>query len=242
MKTQKVINDLVNFKEMKIVQNRNYFNFSLESVLLPNFVSINKSTKLIFDFCTGNAPIPLILSTKTDAKIIGVEIQQEIYDLAVESVKLNNLENKITILKLDVKELFEKYENDTVDLITCNPPYFEINEKSLKNKNDIKSNARHENLIVLEDILKVSKKLLKNNSSLVMVHRTKRLAEIICLYKKYNIEPKRIRFIYPKEGMNSNMLLIEGTKNGNKGTIIEKPLIVHETNGNYTEEVQNMFK
>lgn len=237
-----VINDLVGYKKLKIVQNADYFNFSLDSVLLPNFIHLKKTTNKIIDFCTGNAPIPLILSTMTDAEIIGVEIQKEIYDLAVESININNLNDKIKIINKDVKELYEMYESDSVDLITCNPPYFEINEETLRNKNEIKTNARHETLLNLEDILKVSKKILKNNAPLVMVHRTERLADIIFLFKTYNIEPKRIRFIYPKKDTPSNIVLIEGVKNGNKGLKMEFPLIVHDKDGNYTDEVLEMFE
>ena len=132
-------NRLLNYKNLKIIQNTDYFAFSLDSVLLANFVTINKSTKNIIDFCTGNAPIPLILSTKTDAKITGVEIQKEIYDLASKSVKINNLEDKIEILNMDIKDLPKIYETDTFDVITCNPPYFKVKETSNLNNNDVNS-------------------------------------------------------------------------------------------------------
>ena len=102
---EKVINDLVGYENLKIVQINDYFNFSLDSVLLANFVNLNNKIKNIIDLGTGNAPIPLILSTKTNEKIIGIEIQKEIYDLAVESVKLNNLNNQIEILNIDINIL-----------------------------------------------------------------------------------------------------------------------------------------
>ena len=130
-KEEKVINDLVYFKNIKIVQNKNYFNFSLDSVLLPNFVNINKSTKRIIDLCTGNIPIPLILSTKTNAEIYAVEIQKEIYDLAKETVDINNLNGRINLINDDVKNICNRFETDTFDIITCNPPYFKKNESSL---------------------------------------------------------------------------------------------------------------
>ena len=166
IKEEKIINDLVYFKDLKIVQNKNYFNFSLDSVLLPSFVIINPNTKKILDLCTGNAPIPLILSTKTNAEIIGVEIQKEIYDLAVESVKINKKDN-IKIINKDVKDIINDYETDTFDLITCNPPYFKYIESSKINLNEQKTIARHEVNINIEDILKLSKKLLKNGGSFV---------------------------------------------------------------------------
>lgn len=239
---QKIVNDLVGFKNLKIVQNKEYFNFSLDSVLLPNFIHFNKSLKKILDLCTGNGPIPLIMSTKTEAEIIGVEIQDDIYDLAIESVAINGLQNKIKIIKEDVNNICNFYESDSFDLITCNPPYFKVNENSLKNINDIKTNARHETLVNLEQIIIISRKLLKNNSSLYIVHRTERLAEIMYLMKKNNIEPKRVRLVYPKEGMNSNIVLIEGRKNGKVGVKFEPPIIAHNLDGSYTSEVLNMFE
>ena len=237
---EKVINDLVYFKNLKIVQNKNYFNFSLDSVLLPNFVQLTPNTKKILDLCTGNAPIPLILSTKTNAEIIGVELQKEIYSLAIESIEINKLKN-IKIINKDVKKIINDFETDTFDLITCNPPYFKYDNNSIINNNDIKSIARHEINITIEDIIKISKKLLKNGGSLSIVHRTDRLIEVIDLMKKNNIEPKRIRFIYPKKNSDSNLFLIDGRKNGNVGLKLLSPLVIHNEDGSYTSEVLKMF-
>lgn len=239
-KKEIIINDLLNYSNLKIIQNKDYFNFSLDSVLLPNFVLLSPNTKNILDLCTGNAPIPLILSTKTKANIIGVEIQKEIYDLAKKSVKLNNI-NSISLINDDVKNITKKFETDSFDIITCNPPYFKCNENSILNDNDIKSIARHELKVNIEDIIRISKKLLKNGGSLNIVHRTDRLIEIIDLMKKNNIEPKRIQFIYPKKNSDSNIVLIDGRKNGKPGLKILKPLIVHNEDGSYTKEVLNLF-
>lgn len=236
----KVINDLLGYNK-KIVQDTDYFRYSLDSVLLADFSSVRKNTKMI-DLCTGNCPIPLILSDKIDNKIICVEIQEEVYNLGLESIKLNNLEDKIELLNMDAKDITKCFETDTFDLITCNPPYFKNNETSKKNSNDIKTLARHEVTITLEDIMKLSRKLLKNNGSLVMVHRVERLSEIIELSKKYNLEIKKIRFIYPKIDHEANMLLVEAVKNGKPGIKIMPPLIVHDEEGNYKEEIKKIFK
>ena len=235
-------NRLLNYKNLKIIQNTDWFAFSLDSVLLANFVTINKNTKKIIDFCCGNAPIPLILSTKTDSNIIGVEIQKEVYDLAEKSIKINNLKNRIEILNMDIKDLVNKYETDTFDVITCNPPYFKVNETSNLNDNDIKTIARHEIHITLEEILSLAKKLLKNNGVISIVHRPERLVEIIELMRKNNIEPKKIRFVYPKKNSECNTILIEGSKNGNSGLKILPPLYVHDENGKYLEEIEEMFQ
>lgn len=238
----KVVNDLVGYNDLKIVQDNDYFNFSLESVLLPRFCRVNNKMKNIIDFCTGNAPIPLILSTMTDANIIGVELQKEIYDLAFETIKINNLENRITLLNKDIKEVVDCYPTDSFDLITCNPPYFKVEKDSNFNENMIKSIARHEICVSIEDVIVISRKLLKNNASLVLVHRTDRMSEILSLLGKYNLEPKRIRLIYPKSGEDSNLVLIEATKNGKVGLKVLPPLICHNEDGSYTREVLDMFE
>lgn len=237
-----VTNYLLGYKNLKIVQDNEMFNFSLDSVLLPNFVTLNKNISNILDIGTGNAPIPLILSTKTEANITGVEIQKEVYDQAVQSVQINNLENRIKIINSDIKEIYENFDTESFDVITCNPPFFEVTEESNLNKNEYKTIARHEIHLNLDDVFKISKKLLKNNGVIAMVHRPERLVQIIETMKKYNIEPKKIRFVYPKRNKEANILLIEGRKNGNSGIKILPPLYSHEEDGNYTKEVQKYFE
>lgn len=235
------INDLVYFKDIKIVQNKDYFNFSLDSVLLPNFVEITKKTSKILDMCTGNAPIPLILSTKTTAKIYAIELQKEVYSLAEETIKINKLENQIKLINDNIKNLKKFFNTETFDIITCNPPYFKKKDGSVINENKVKSIARHEIEMELEDVMIISKALLKNEGSLVLVHRTERLIEIIELMKKHNIEPKRMRLIYPKVNTESNLVLIDGRKNGKDGLKILPPLYIHNEDNSYTKEVLEMF-
>ena len=236
------INRLLNYKDLKIVQNTDWFKFSIDSVLLSNFVKITKNTTNIIDFCTGNAPIPLILSTKTRANITGVEIQKDVYNLAKKSIEINNLQDRIEILNMDVKDIAQKYESDSFDLITCNPPYFKLKESSIINDNDIKSVARHEIYINLDDIFKVARKILKNNGTIAIVHRTDRLIDIIDCMKKNNIEPKRLQLVYPKFNKESNIVLIEGAKNGKSSLKVLPPIYVHDEDGNYLEKIKKMFE
>lgn len=237
-----VLNDLVGYKNLKIYQNSDWFTFSLDSVLLANFVTINPKTKKILDLGCGNAPIPLILSTKTKASIVGVEIQKDSYDLATKSVLYNHLENQIQLYNIDMKKLKDIYESDSFDVIVCNPPYFKYRENSYLNDDIHKIIARHEKMIELDDILSLVKYLLKNNGVFAMVHRTERLIEIIEKFKKYGIEIKKIQFIYPKENSESNLMLIEGRKMGNSSLKMLPPLYIHKQNGDYTDEVLKMFE
>jgi len=238
----KVTNYLLGYKDLKIVQDNEMFNFSLDSVLLPNFVTINKNINQILDIGCGNAPIPLILSTKTTANITGVEIQKEVFDLAIESIKINNKQDQITIVNEDINEYYKEKETDSFDIITCNPPFFKYIETSNINKNDYKTIARHEVKLNLKELFTISKKLLKNNGVIAIVHRPERFVEIIEEMKKNNIEPKKVQFVYPKKNMDANIMLIEGSKNGNPGLKILPPIYTHLDNGEYTEEIKKYFE
>ena len=238
----RVTNYLLGYKDLKIIQDNEMFNFSLDSVLLPNFVTLNKNITKILDIGCGNAPIPLILSTKTSVAITGVEIQDEVYEMAIDSIKLNNKQDQINIINKDINDYYKEIETDTFDVITCNPPFFKYIETSNINKNDYKTIARHEVKLNLQELFNIAKKLLKNNGVIAIVHRPERLVEIIEEMKKNNIEPKRVQFVYPKKNMEANIMLIEGSKNGKPGLKILPPLYTHLDNGDYTEEVKKYFE
>lgn len=235
------LNYLLGYPDMYIYQDSEWFNFSLDSILLPNFVQIKKNSKNILDIGSGNAVIPIILSTKTDKKIIGVELQKEVYELGVKSINKNNLQNQINFYNMDIKDYAKMQESDSFDIITCNPPYFKLTDDSHLNEDIHKQIARHELTLNLEDIMKISRKLLKNGASLYLVHRPDRMIDIIWLMRQNNIEPKRIKFVYPKKCKEANILLIEGVKNGNPGLKIEEPLYVYNEKMEYTDEVKKYF-
>ncbi len=236
-----VVNDLLNYNGYKIIQRTDGFNFSLDSVLLANFATVNKKVKNIIDLGCGNAPIPIILSTLTPAKIIGIDIQKISCDLARRSVLMNNLQNQIEIICDNYKNIHKKLGHDTFDLVICNPPYFIVREDSNLNDSKLKEIARHEVFATLDDVLYTAKVLLKNNGYFAMVHRPERLVEIIEKMKKHNIEPKRLRFVYPKKAAAANLILIEGRRNGNTGLTVEYPLYTHNIGGDYSDEVKEMF-
>lgn len=238
----KVINYLLGYKNLKIYQDTDMFNFSLDSVLLPNFVTIRTRCENILDIGSGNAVIPLILSTKTKANIIGIEIQKESYELGIDTVNLNMLQDRIKLINDDINNFYKNCESDMFDVITCNPPYFKVYGGSKLNNKNSKVLARHEKSLNLDDIFRISKKLLKNNGVISIVHRPDRLVEIIEVMKKNNIEPKRIRFVYPKRNKDSNMILVEGSKNGKPGIKVEYPLIVHNDDNTYSVDVLKYFE
>lgn len=236
------INDLLEINNLKIYQNDDWFKFSLESVLLPNFITLNLRCKNIIDLCTGNAPIPLILSTKTKANIVGVEIQKDVYELAKKSVEINKLDGKIKLINDNLNNLRKYYEGDTFDIVTVNPPYFPDIPKSLKNQDIHKTIARHEVNTNLEEIVKISAFLLKNGGYLDLVHQTTRFFDVVDILKKHNFAICKVQLIYPKEEKESNLFMIEAIKDGNCGVKFLKPLYVHNNDGSYKEEIIKMFK
>lgn len=239
MSSKEVINCLLAYNNMKIIQRKDMFNFSLDTVLLANFCTITKDVKKIVDFGTNNAAIPLILSTRTDKEIIGIEIQGEAVELAQKNVILNKLDNQIQIIHKDIIDYVNKAQK--VGLVVCNPPFFRVDEESNLNESEYLTIARHEIKIDLEGIVRCASIILDNRGKFAMVHRPDRMIEILNLMQKYSIEPKRIRFVYPKRGRESHVLLIEGIYKGNKGLKIESPLYAHNEDGSYSDEVKKMF-
>lgn len=236
-----VKNDLLGRPALDIFQDTDGFNFSIDTMLLADFVSIPVRTKTICDLCSGNAPIPLYLTLRTSAKIIGVEVQEESYSLAIRSIQENHLENQITMLLDNLKGISSKIGKNRFEVVTCNPPFFKVGDHNI-NPNDKKAIARHELLATLEDIVQEASCLLNTKGRFAMVHRPDRLLEILDLFRKYHIEPKRLRFCYPKLGSPCNHILIEGIKDGSAGgLVVLPPLIVYDENNQWTKEVLRIY-
>ena len=231
-----VLNDILGYKNRKIFQDNDCFSFSLDSVMLANFATIRLRDKLIVDLGCGNGVIPLILSLRTDKKIFGVEIQKKMANMANKSIDINGLSDQIEIVNMNMKDFSNGNFFESFDLITCNPPYFKVNDKNYFNDSYEKMIARHEIEINLSDLLVCAKKLLKNNGNFAIVHRPERLMEILFEFRKNSIEPKRIQFVHEKNSKGSTLVLIEGQKNGNVGLKIENPIVMYNEDGSMTEE------
>lgn len=217
----KEINDLYDYG-YKIVQNSDYFKFSLDSMLLANFVNINMADSKLLDFCTGNCPIPIILSNSIK-NIVAFEVQKEIYELGDESLTLNNI-NNVKLINDDIKNIGNYYEEGYFDIITCNPPYFKVIDSSKINDNNVKAIARHEILIKLEDIVSLAYKYLRDKGKLYIVYRPDRLMELLKLFDKYKFGVKKLQCCYNNSDSLSSMILIEAMKNGQDDLKILAPL------------------
>lgn len=232
--------DDLQYKGLKIIQNTDGFCFGIDSILLTEFARDMKKKKKIVDLGTGTGIISILLSKKIEAiSIIGVEKQKSVADMARRSVKLNNLEDIIQIINEDIQTL--SLQRNSFDYIVTNPPY-KKEGTGLINKTDEKIISRHETTVNLEEWIKFSSNLLKSQGAIYMVHRTERLNEIIEYLRKYKLEPKRIRFVYPNIFKDANLVLIKAVKNANEFLKVEKPLIVYNKDGSYTDEILNIYK
>ena len=200
-----------------------------------------KRKDVVVDLCTGTGIIPILLSGKTNAKkIIGVEIQGELAEMAKRSVELNSLQGRVEIINEDLKKLKPLIEAGSVDTVTVNPPYMKAGSAIVNDKNKI-SIARHEVCCTLDDVIKESSRILKTNGEFFMVHKPERLVDIFCTMRKYKIEPKRIRFVHPSVDKPANIVLIEGSRDGKEFLKFENSLYVYE-NGEYTDEIYEIYE
>ena len=235
-----VIDDL-QYKGLKIIQNKKGFCFGVDSVLLSDFAKGIKKNSIVVDIGTGTGIIGLLLCKKTNLKkIYGIEIQTEVAQMAEKSVKLNNLEDKFEIINCDINNIFEYLKANSIDCIVTNPPYKKVNT-GLKNENEKQMISRHEVMCTLEDVVEKSSKLLKDRGEFFMVHRAERLVDIMCELRKYHLEPKKIRFVHPKSNEKPNLILVKAVKYANEFLKIDKPLIIHDEDGNYTEEILKIY-
>lgn len=225
---------------LMIIQNPEWFCFGMDAVLLTAFVRAGKGSRML-DLGCGNGVIPILLSAKTEGEVFeGLEIQADIADMAQRSVQLNHLEEQVHIMTGDIREASSYYEAASFDVITSNPPYM-TNAHGLTNEISHKAIARHELLCSLEDVVRESARLLKPGGHFFMVHRPFRLSEIMNTMCQYKLEPKRLQMVYPYVDREPNMVLIEGTRGGNQGMVVEKPLIVYEDVNVYTKEVRELY-
>ena len=240
LKENERIDDL-EFKNLKIIQNTNGFCFGIDAVLLSDYAKNIKKDAKVLDLGTGTGIISILLCGKTKlSKIIGVEVQQEVADMAKRSAKLNNLEDKFEIINENIINLDKIYERNSFDAIVTNPPYKKENTGIL-NEEEKKLISRHEILAKLEDYIKISNKLLKDKGEFYMVHRPERLVDIMSYMRQYKIEPKEIRFVCSHNNESPKLVLIKGIKNAKPFLKFKENLYIYNTDGSYTEEIYKIY-
>ncbi|WP_026885244.1 tRNA1(Val) (adenine(37)-N6)-methyltransferase [Clostridium beijerinckii] len=232
--------DDLQLKGLNLIQKKEGFKFGIDAVLLSDFACIKNKHK-VMDLCTGTGIIPFLIYGKyTPDCIYGLEIQENMVDMAKRSVKLNELEGNLYFVNEDLKNIDYLKKLEKFDVVTVNPPY-KLNNSGIINPNDKLAIARHEILCNLEDVISAARILLKDNGRLFMIHRPERLADIFILMRKYKIEPKRVKMIHPKMGKAPNIVLVEGQRDGGAYLKWEAPLYVYDEDGKYTKEIDSIY-
>lgn len=234
---KKILNWLFDYPNLQVYQYEEAFKFSLDSILLAEFASIKKDDEKIMDFCTGNGVIPILLHFKYQKKVIGIEIQKEIYDLALDSVKINHMEDSISLICDSVMNLGNYFPGNNFDIILCNPPYFKVQEDSHVNDNSFKKIARHEVTITLEEIICMASKFLKNKGKFYMVHVPERIDEIFVYANRYGMAVKELQFIFSNILDKPIIVLVTLVKGGRFGTKVYPSICIQGLN-----TYQNLFQ
>ena len=224
----------------QIIQKKNGFCFGMDAVLLSGFARVKQGEKAI-DLGTGTGIIPILLEAKYECEhYTGLEIQDEMADMAARSVALNHLEEKVSIVKGDIKEASRLFGAASFDVVTSNPPYMN-DAHGLKNPDLPKAISRHEVLCTLDDVTREAARLLRPGGRFYMVHRPHRLIEIITALTKYKLEPKRMKMVHPFVEKDANMVLIEAVRGGKSMIKVEAPIVVYQEPGVYTQEIYDIY-
>lgn len=232
--------DDLQYKGLRLFQKKDGFCFGVDAVLLSHFAQVAKNSNVI-DLGTGTGIIALLLALKKQPrKVIGLEIQPDMAEMAMRSIRLNGLEDRVEIVQGCIKEAVKLFGASSFDAVVSNPPYMG-KASGLLNPDDAKAVARHEILCTLEDVISVAAKLLRLGGKFSMVHRPQRLADIIYQMRCNAIEPKYLRLVHPSPGKRPNLLLISGAKNGNPELKVLEPLYIYESEGFYSKEINEIY-
>ena len=233
--------DDLEFKNLKIIQNKKGFCFGIDAVLLSDFAKNIKSNAKVLDLGTGTGIISILLCGKTKLnKVIGVEIQKNVYELAKKNIIINNLENRFEVINENITNLVNIYEKNLFDAIVTNPPYKKGNT-GITNENKVKQISRHEISAKLEDFIEISSKLLKDKGEFYIIHRPERIVDLFSEMRKYKIEPKEIRLVFSNKNNPPKMILVKGVKNAKKYINFRENLYIYDENGNYTDEILEIY-
>ncbi len=239
LKEDETLEDL-QLKGLALIQKKDAFRFGVDAVLLASFAKVKKSHR-VMDLCSGTGIVPILLAGKSESRdIVGLEIQGEMTEMAERSRAFNKLEDRVSFISGDLKDKELLRSLGRFDVVTVNPPY-KLKGSGILNPADKNAIARHEVLCTLEDVIAASRLLLKDNGRLYMVHRPERLADILCLMRKYKIEPKAIQLIHPNTKKAPNIVLVEGQRDGGEFLRFLPPLYVYKDEGGYSEEIDRIY-
>ena len=232
--------DDLQLKGLKLIQKQQGFRFGVDAVLLSHFANIKNKHRVI-DLCTGTGIVPFLAYGKYSPKeVIGIEIQEDMVEMANRSSLLNDTTDIVKFVHGDLKDKALLDSLGKFDVLTVNPPY-KLNNAGIVNPDDKLAIARHEVMCTLEDVIIAARRLLKDKGRMFIVHRPERLADIFGLMRKYKIEPKRVRMVQPNTKKAPNIVLVEGQRDGGAFLKWEETLYVYDDNGNYSEEIDRIY-
>lgn len=240
LKEDERIDDL-EYKGLKLIQNKKGFCFGVDAVLLSDYAKGIKKGSTVVDIGTGTGIVAILLCAKTNLKkIYGIELQEEVANIAQRNVELNGLDDKMEVININIKDVFSKLEKNKIDVIVTNPPY-KKHDTGVKNLDTRQLISRHEVECTLEDIIKNASLLLKDLGEFYMVHRAERIVDIFVTLRKHKLEPKNIRFVHSKIGEKPNLVLVKAVKCAKEFLKIDKPLVIYGEDGNYTDEIYEIY-
>lgn len=231
---------LDSIRDIKIYQSKTGYRFSVDSLLLYDFVNLRK-IDTIADLGAGSGIVGILLAKKyVGSKVTLFEIQKNLVELAKKNIVLNNLQERIEVIQQDIREIPKLQKSFSFDLVVSNPPFRKLRSGLLSIEEE-KAIARHEIKITLDDLIHVSSVILKSKGRLCLIYHPWRLSELIEILKKNKIEPKRLKFIHSRKTSEAKMVLVEGVKDGRTGFKVEKPFFIYSEKGNYTQEMKKIY-
>jgi tRNA1Val (adenine37-N6)-methyltransferase len=226
---------------IRVKQNRAGYRFSIDAVLIAG-QTIPSPDDTVLDLGTGCGIIPLILAYRhPKIKVYGIEVQQQLADLATINVEENRMKDRITIHCMDMKKLKHDMMSGPVDLVVSNPPYRKA-ESGRINPDQQRAVARHEIKATLSDVVETAQRMLRTAGRFVTVYPAERMADILIQMRSAGLEPKSLRTVHSDRHTDAKLIIVEGKKGGRPGLKIGSPLTIYRKDGSYTEEVQEMLK
>lgn len=225
---------------VKILQKRRGYRFSIDSILLAHFVRLKEGQRIV-DLGTGSGVIPIILATRVKStEIWGVEIQEELVEMAKRNIEMNHLQGRVHIVKGDVRKLADRMQSEEFDIVLTNPPYRKIRSGRLNLQRE-KAIARHEIKGSLPYMAKIAFRLLRPKASFYLVYPAVRLVDLITFVRESRLEPKRLRLVHPNAEKGAKLILLEALKAGRPALEIHPPLFIQDLNGQYSKEMRSIY-
>lgn len=233
--------DRLGYQGLRIIQNPTKFKFTIDAFLLAEFID-PKPRQEVCDLGTGGGVIPLLVAGQNEVRrVYGIEIQSELVDMAVRSVSLNNLDEKVVIIEGDLRVLPPSLDPNSFDFVTANPPFYPP-EKGVLSGNNALALAKFEISCTLEDVVRAASRLVKGNGKVALIYPSERMPELLANLSRFHLTPKKIRFIHPQSSVKSNLLLVEARPSAKSGIEVLPPLFVYNDNGEYTKEMNQIFQ